>query len=113
DGGDRGLNTWNGLPVESRFGGSAWISGSYDPDQNVVFYGTGQPYPWIAEMNGLLPKKEGAQNNALYTDSTLAIDVTTGGMKWYLQHLEKDTWALDYGDARMLIDINAGTESST
>ncbi len=64
--GDANFNTWNGLPVEARFGASAWISGSYDPDQNLVFYGTGQPYPWIAEMNGLLPKKEGQQNNALY-----------------------------------------------
>jgi alcohol dehydrogenase (cytochrome c) len=108
--GDPGFNTWNGLPLESRFGGSAWISGSYDPDQNVVFYGTGQPYPWIAEMNGLLPKKEGVQNNALYTDSTLAIDVTTGGMKWYRQHLETDTWDLDYVYERLLVDLPVNGE---
>jgi alcohol dehydrogenase (cytochrome c) len=108
--GDPGFNTWNGLPLESRFGGSAWISGSYDPDQNVVFYGTGQPYPWIAEMNGLLPKKEGAQNNALYTDSTLAIDVTTGGMKWHRQHLETDTWDLDYVYERLLVDLPVNGE---
>src|SRR5438105_2448211 len=38
-GNDPQANTWNGLPVQSRFGGSAWISGSYDPDQNLVFYG--------------------------------------------------------------------------
>ena len=76
--GDPNFNTWNGLPLESRFGASAWISGSYDPDQNLVFYGTGQPYPWIAEMRGTLPKKEGQDNKALYSDSTLAIDPTTG-----------------------------------
>ncbi len=108
--GDPGFDTWNGLPLESRFGGSAWISGSYDPEQNVVFYGTGQPYPWIAEMNGLLPKKEGAQNNALYTDSTLAIDVSTGKLKWYRQHLENDTWDLDYVYERILIDLQVGGE---
>ena len=45
--GDPNYNTWNGLPMESRFGASAWISGSYDPDQNIVFYGTGQPNPRI------------------------------------------------------------------
>src|SRR5882762_4407319 len=56
-GNDPNANTWNGLPLQSRFGGSAWLSGSYDPDQNLVFYGVGQPYPWIAEMSGLLPKK--------------------------------------------------------
>src|SRR5258705_851335 len=108
--GDPGFDTWNGLPVEARFGASAWISGSYDPDQNVVFYGTGQPYPWIAEMNGLLPKKEGAQNTALYSDSTLAIDVSNGNLKWYRQHLETDTWDLDYSYERMLIDLTVNGE---
>jgi alcohol dehydrogenase (cytochrome c) len=103
--GDAGFDTWNGIPLESRFGSSAWISGSYDPDQDLVFYGTGQPYPWIAEMNGLLPKKQGAKNNALYTDSTLAIDPKTGKVKWYRQHLETDTWDLDYAYERMLIDL--------
>jgi alcohol dehydrogenase (cytochrome c) len=108
--GDPNFNTWNGLPLEARYGGSAWISGSYDPDQNLVFYGTGQPYPWIAEMSGLLPKKEGAQNTALYTDSTLAIDVSTGNLKWYRQHLENDTWDLDYSYERMLIDLTVNGE---
>ena len=79
--GDPNFDTWNGIPLESRYGASAWISGSYDPEQNLVFYGTGQPYPWIAEMNGLLPKKPGAKNNALYTDSTLAIEPKTGKVK--------------------------------
>ena len=63
-----GGDTWNGIPVESRFGGSAWIAGSYDPEQNLIFYGVGQPYPWIAEMSGLLPEKPGVKNNALYTE---------------------------------------------
>ena len=54
--GDPNFNTWNGIPLESRFGASAWISGCFDPEQNLVFYGIGQPYPWIAEMRGTLPK---------------------------------------------------------
>jgi len=108
--GDPNFNTWNGLPPESRFGGSAWISGAYDPDQNVVFYGTGQPYPWIAEMNGLLPKKEGQVNTALYTDSTLAIDMATGKLKWHRQHLETDTWDLDYVYERQLVDLTVNGE---
>jgi alcohol dehydrogenase (cytochrome c) len=41
--GDPNFDTWNGLPLESRFGASALITGSYDPAQNLVFYGTGQP----------------------------------------------------------------------
>ena len=98
-------NTWNGIPVESRFGGSVWNSGSYDAEQGLLFYGVGQPYPWIAEMNGLLPVKEGEQNNALYTDSTLAIDPKSGELKWYHQYLANDTWDLDYAYERMIIDL--------
>jgi alcohol dehydrogenase (cytochrome c) len=99
--------TWNGLPLESRMGGSAWIAGSYDPEQNLIFYGVGQPYPWIAEMNGLLPPsgEPGVTNDALYTDSTLAIDAPTGELKWYHQYLKMDTWDLDYAYERMLIDL--------
>jgi alcohol dehydrogenase (cytochrome c) len=109
--GDPNFDTWNGLPLESRFGGSAWISGSYDPEQNLVFYGTGQPYPWIAEMRGTMPRKPGMKVTALYTDSTLAIDPDTGRMKWYHQHLEDDTWDLDYVYERMLIDLPVNGET--
>jgi len=97
--------TWNGLPLESRFGATPWISGSYDPEQNVVFYGTGQPYPWLADMRGTTPKKEGFRNDALYSDSTLAIEPNTGKLRWYRQHLQDDTWDLDYVYERMLVDL--------
>ncbi len=100
-----GGDTWNGLPVESRFGASAWISGSYDPEQKIVFYGVGQPYPWIAEMRGTKPEKPGMKSNALYSDSTLALDPKTGTMKWYHQYLQDDTWDLDYAYERLLIDL--------
>jgi alcohol dehydrogenase (cytochrome c) len=109
--GDPNFDTWNGLPMESRFGASAWISGSYDPDQNLVFYGTGQPYPWIAEMRGTLPAKPGAKHNALYSDSTLAINPDTGQLKWYHQHLEDDTWDLDYVYERLLVDLPVNGET--
>jgi alcohol dehydrogenase (cytochrome c) len=102
---DPNFDTWNGLPLESRFGVSAWMSGAYDPDTGTIFYGTGQPYPWIAEMRGTLPLKAGGNNAALYSDSTLAIDPNTGKMKWYHQYLQNDTWDLDYVYERMLIDL--------
>jgi alcohol dehydrogenase (cytochrome c) len=109
--GDPNYDTWNGLPLESRFGASAWISGAYDPDQNLVFYGTGQPYPWIAEMRGTLPVKPGLKHNAMYSDSTLAINPDTGQLAWYHQHLEDDTWDLDYVYERMLIDLPVNGET--
>ncbi|WP_417581100.1 pyrroloquinoline quinone-dependent dehydrogenase [Pelagibacterium sp.] len=100
-------NSWNGLPVESRHGGSAWISGSYDPEQNLIFAGVGQPYPWVAEISGLLPEssEDGVTNDALYTNSTLAIDPQTGNLEWYHQYLPNDSLDLDYAYERMLIDL--------
>jgi len=100
-------NSWNGLPVDARYGASAWITGSYDPDQNIVFAGVGQPYPWPAVLNGLLPKNPDTSvtNNAAYTDSTLAIEPKTGKLKWYHQYLATDTLDLDYVYDRLLVDL--------
>ncbi len=100
-------NSWNGVPLESRFGASAWLSGSYDPEQNLIFAGVGQPYPWNAEMSGLSPKSAdpNVTNNALYTNSTLAMDPNTGELKWYHQYLANDTLDLDYAYERLLIDL--------
>ena len=103
--GDPNEHSWNGLPLEKRFGGSAWIAGSYDPVLNTLYYGVGQPNPWIAEIRGTLPKKDGFDNAALYSDSTLAIDPDTGKVKWYFQHLENDSDDLDYSYERILVDI--------
>ena len=109
--GDPNEKSWNGLPLEQRFGGSAWIAGSYDPEQNTVYYGVGQPYPWIADMRGTLVKKEGFDNSTLYTDSTLAIDPSTGKLKWYHQHLQNDTDDLDYSYERVLVDLPINGET--
>ncbi len=105
-------NSWNGIPLESRHGGSAWISGAYDPDQNLVFMGVGQPYPWNAEISGLLPKSSdpNVTNDALYTDSTLAIDPNSGELKWYHQYLKNDTLDLDYVYERLLVDLPVNGE---
>ena len=100
-------NSWNGVPLESRHGASAWIAGSYDPDQNLFFAGVGQVYPWNINMAGLAPKSSdpNVTNEGLYTNSTLAIDVTTGELKWYHQHLPTDSLDLDYVYERLLIDL--------
>ncbi len=109
-------NSWNGIPLESRHGASAWIAGSYDTEQKLIFAGVGQPYPWIAEISGLLPVSSdpNVTNNALYTDSTLAIDPKTGELKWYHQYLPNDSLDLDYVYERLLIDLPVdGTERKT
>lgn len=100
-------NSWNGVPLESRYGASAWITGSYDPEQNLIFAGVGQPYPWNVEIAGLTPPSSdpNVTNEALYTNSTLAIDVTTGELEWYHQYLETDSLDLDYAYERILVDL--------
>jgi alcohol dehydrogenase (cytochrome c) len=100
-------NSWNGIPLEARYGGSAWIAGSYDTEQNLILAGVGQPYPWIAEMNGLLPKSAdpNVTNDALYTNATLAIVPKTGELKWYHQYLPNDSLDLDYVYERILVDL--------
>lgn len=99
--------SWNGVPLEARHGASAWITGSYDPEQNLIFAGVGQPYPWNMEMAGLRPVSSdpNVTNDALYTDSTLAIDPTTGELKWYHQYLPTDGLDLDYVYERLLVDL--------
>ena len=105
-------NSWNGVPLESRHGASAWIAGSYDPEQNLIFAGVGQPYPWNAEMSGLSPKSPdpNVTNDALYSNATLAIDASTGDLKWYFQHLPNDSLDLDYVYERVLLDLPVNGE---
>ena len=72
--GDPNDKTWNGLPLEERFGGSAWIAGSYDPEQNTVYYGVGQPYPWIAECAARCRRRRASTTARSIPTPTLAID---------------------------------------
>ena len=99
-------NSWNGVPLASRHGGSAWITGSYDPDTNLILIGVGQPYPWNLEMAGLAPLSSdpNLNNDALYTNATLAIDANTGVVEWHHQYLPTDGLDLDYVYERILID---------
>jgi alcohol dehydrogenase (cytochrome c) len=98
--GSPGGETWNGLPGEKRNGASVWTAGSYDPTLNLFFSGTGGPIPHseIARGTG-----DGA---ALYTDSTLALDVDTGKIVWYRQFLPRDNWNFDHTFEQILVDIN-------
>jgi alcohol dehydrogenase (cytochrome c) len=104
-------DTWNDLPWESRFGSSVWNPGSYDPELDLYYIGTGQPYPWIAEMSGLWPVNPGSNADALYTDTTLAIRPSTGEIVWYYQWLPNDTWDLDYAYEQILVDLEHDGET--
>ena len=96
--GEPGGDTWGDLPLAFRAGSDAWISGSYDPDTNLVYWGTAQAKPWARAVRG-------TDGDALYTNSTLALDPDTGKMKWYYQHLPGETQDMDEVFESMLIDI--------
>jgi alcohol dehydrogenase (cytochrome c) len=99
--GQPGGDSWNGAPVDQRFGGSVWLSGSYDPALHLVYFGIGQTY----KTSTLLPRKPGANNDALYTDSTVALDPRSGRLVWYYQHFPTDVWDLDWAYEQTLVDL--------
>lgn len=94
--GQPGGDTWNELPDDQRFGASVWLSGSYDPELNLVYFGTGNTYHWQELMKGGPNKKPDSNRDGLYVDSTLAINPDTGKLVWHYQHLPQDYWDLDF-----------------
>ncbi len=104
--GQPGGDTWNGLPAEARSGGSVWTSGTYDAEAGLALFGTAQTY----DTGPLRFLKDGENNDALYTDATLALDPHTGELAWHFQHMPNDQWDLDWAFERVIgeIDIAGG-----
>ncbi|MCB2049939.1 MAG: PQQ-binding-like beta-propeller repeat protein [Novosphingobium sp.] len=92
-------DSWNGEPEDARVGGSVWTSGSYDQSTGLVYFGTGQTYRITPLM---APLKPGERNDALYTDTTLALDPDTGKLVWFYQHQKREVWDLDWAFERTL-----------
>ena len=101
--GEPGGDTWNGAPADQRFGASIWTSGSYDPNLNLVYFGTGNTYDTATLLLPPADPRKETSNDALYTDSTLALDPDTGKLAWYFQHMNRDVWDLDWAFEQSLI----------
>jgi alcohol dehydrogenase (cytochrome c) len=102
--GQPGGDSWNGAPVNQRFGSGVWSIGSYDPELNLVYFGTGNTY----DAGTLLtPRAHQSPSNsdALYTDSTVALDADTGKLAWYYQHMNRDVWDLDWAFEQSLVTL--------
>jgi alcohol dehydrogenase (cytochrome c) len=100
--GEPGGNSWNGVPFEARSGASMWTPGSFDPQTGLAYFGTGNTYdtgPLLA------PTKPGMSKEALYTNSTLAVDPNSGKVVWHFQHFPDDQWDLDWAFERQLVDL--------
>ncbi len=102
--GEPGGDTWNGLPVEQRTGGSVWTAGSYDARRKLAFFGPAPTYDTgpLRDPVG----RRGVTNEALYTNSTVALDPDTGKVAWYFQHVPNDQWDFDWAFERQLIDLS-------
>jgi len=95
--GEPGGDSWGDLPLKLRAGGDAWIPGSYDPATNLVYWSVAQPKPWARVSRG-------TDGDALYTNSTLAIDPDTGKVSWYHQFIPGETHDMDEVFESLLID---------
>jgi len=102
--GEPGSETWPGESWKHG-GGAAWLVGSYDPQLNLVYYGTSNAAPWGASERGPDKSDYGKFVN-LYTASTLALDVDTGKIVWYYQTTPYDTWDYDGVNELVLADLD-------
>jgi alcohol dehydrogenase (cytochrome c) len=102
--GQPGGDSWNGAPVGERFGSGVWSIGSYDPDLNLVYFGTGNTYD-VGTLLSPRAHRKLSNNDALYTDSTLALDADSGKLSWYYQHMNRDVWDLDWAFEQSLITL--------
>ena len=95
-----GGDTWGELPNFYRAGGDTWITGSYDPELDLTYWGVAQAKPWMPVSRG-----NSALDDALYTSSTLALDPDTGSLRWYFQHAPGEALDLDEVYERVLVDV--------
>jgi alcohol dehydrogenase (cytochrome c) len=78
-------------------GGSTWVTGSCDPELNLIYWGVGNPAP---DFNG-----DVRPGDNLYTDCVVALDADTGKLRWYFQYTPHDVWDYDGVNEPVLIDI--------
>ncbi len=100
--GEKGHETWKG--DSWKFGGGApWMTGSYDPELNLVYWGTGNAGGDFNDTDRLPAGAKGKAAN-LYTSSIVALDAGTGKMRWYYQEVPDDVWDFDAAHEVVLID---------
>jgi alcohol dehydrogenase (cytochrome c) len=97
--GERGGDTWGKNSDYVRAGGETWITGSFDPATNMTYWGTAQAKPWMPASRGMT-----TNDKALFSSSTVALDVDTGELKWFFQHAPAETLDLDVVFERVLVD---------
>ncbi len=94
--GEPGSETWPaGGDHYKRGGGSIWVTGTYDPETNLTFWGTGNAAPWFGDQR---------PGDNLYTASVVAFDVATGAIKGHFQYHPNDSWDWDEVSPPIVVD---------
>ena len=96
DTGEKGVETWGGDSYK-RGGGSTWITGTYNPELNLIYWGVGNPGP---DMDG-----DERPGDNLFSCSLVALDADTGKLKWYFQFTPHDLHDWDAVGDPVLMDV--------
>jgi alcohol dehydrogenase (cytochrome c) len=94
--GEPGSDTWGGTETYKHGGGTTWSTGVYDPKQNLIFWGTGNPGPWAGTVR---------PGDNVGTVSTIAFDGDTGAIKGQFQYIPHDLWDYDNITPPVLVDV--------
>ena len=94
--GEPGSETWPKGDQWKTGGGSIWVTGNYDPETNLTFWGTGNGGPWMGDQR---------PGDNLYTTSTIAIDAATGQIKGHHQYQPNESWDWDEVSPPILVDF--------
>jgi alcohol dehydrogenase (cytochrome c) len=93
--GEPGSETWPQGDQWKTGGGSVWVTGTYDAETNLTFWGTGNGGPWMGDQR---------PGDNLYTSSVIALDAATGQLKGHFQYHQNDSWDWDEVSPPILID---------
>ena len=94
--GEPGSETWPAGGDQWKTGGApVWVTGNYDPETNLAFWGTGNGGPWMGDQR---------PGDNLYVASTIAIDVATGQIKGHFQYNPNESWDWDEVSPPILVD---------
>jgi alcohol dehydrogenase (cytochrome c) len=93
--GEPGSDTWPKGDQWKTGGGPVWVTGNYDPETNLAFWGTGNGGPTVGDSR---------PGDNLYLTSTLALDVATGAIKGHFQYHPNDSWDWDEVSPPILVD---------
>ncbi len=99
--GEPGNETWGG--DSWKYGGApTWMTGSYDPDEDLIYWGTGNPGPdWNGDVR---------PGDNLYSDAVVALDADSGELRWHFQFTPHDTHDWDATQIPVLVDLEMGGE---